>query len=165
MKHNWRIFELILSGTQICCGFLILFSVYLTVIEYFAILWINPLMDHNTIIEVAVRKNLTLVIISFFSILSALFLIKNMIKGWVMSVITWIMFTITLLINSYRLNQRNPNELDLVSKFIIGFMIVVSIAIITVLNNTEFMQKYRPTKRDWITIAISIFTLSATKFI
>lgn len=82
-----------------------------------------------------------------------------------MSVITWSMFTVILIINTYRINQLYPKELALVSKFIIGFMILVFIAIILALNNTEFKQKYKPTKSTWITIVISIILLTATKFI
>lgn len=108
---------------------------------------------------------MTLVLMSFFSILSAVLLIKNVAKGWVMSIITWIMSTIVLIINSYRINQLYPKELGLVSKFIIGFMTLVFIAIIIALNNTELIQKHKPTKSTWITIAVSIVLLTATKFI
>jgi multisubunit Na+/H+ antiporter MnhB subunit len=165
MKNSWRTFELILSGIQICCGFIILFIVYLTLNNYYHVLWANPLMDHNAIIEVALRKNLTLVLISFSSFISAVFLIKNLAKGWAMSIITWVMFIIILIINSYRTNQLNPNELDLLSKFIIGFILIVFTAIITALNNAEFIQKYKPNKSTWLTIAVSIVVLAATKFI
>ena len=159
MKHNWRIFELIISGIQICCGFLILIAVYLTFKDYYNHYWTNPMIDDNAVIEVALRKNLNL------AILSAILLIKKVSKGWVMSVITWIMFTIVLIINSYRINQIYPKELGLGSKFIIGFMTLVFIAIIIALNNNEFIQKYKPTKSTWITIAVSIVLLTATKFI
>lgn len=165
MKHSWRIFELILSGIQICSGFLILFIIYLTYNDYYALLWADPLIDHYAIIEVFFVKNLSLVLLSFFPILSAVFLIKNKTKGWLMSVITWSMFTAILIINTYRINQLYPKELALVSKFIIGFMILFFIAIIIALNNTEFTQKYKPTKSMWITIVISIILLMATKFI
>ena len=165
MKHNWRIFELIISGIQICCGFLILIAVYLTFKDYYNHYWTNPMIDDNAVIEVALRKNLNLAIISFLAILSAILLIKKVSKGWVMSVITWIMFTIVLIINSYRINQIYPKELGLGSKFIIGFMTLVFIAIIIALNNNEFIQKYKPTKSTWITIAVSIVLLTATKFI
>ena len=165
MKHNWRMFEIILSGIQICLGLLILFFVYLTCNQYYTFLWKNPLMDHQSIVQMALRKNLTLVIVSLITISSAILLIKNLLKGWVMSVITWIMFTITLIINSYRLNQRNPTELDLISKFILGVIVIVFIAIVVTLNNTEFIQKYKPSKNNWIVIVISIVVLTALKFL
>jgi hypothetical protein len=113
----------------------------------------------------AVRKNIALVIISLIAISSAILLIKNLLTGWVMSVITWIMFTITLIINSYRLNQRNPSELDLISIFILGIITVVFIVIVFALNNIEFKQKYSPTIKNWIFIAISIVVLTALKFL
>ncbi|WP_338647482.1 hypothetical protein V5J73_02895 [Flavobacterium sp. KS-LB2] len=113
----------------------------------------------------ALRKNLTLVIVSLIAISSAILLIKNLLTGWVMSVITWIMFTITLIINSYRLNQLNPTELDLISKFILGVIVIVFIAIIVTLNNTEFIQKYKPSKNYWIVIVISTVALTALKFL
>lgn len=165
MKHNWRIFELILSGVQICFGFLMWFVVYLTFKDYYLVLWKNPLMDHNVIIQVALRKNLTLVLISFLSILSAVFLIKSLTKGWIMSIITWIMFAVILIINTYRINQLYPKELDLLSKFITGFIIIFFIAITIALNNNAFIQKYNPTKFTWITIVVSIVVLTTTKFI
>ena len=165
MKHSWRMFELILSGIQICFGLLILFFVYLTCNQYYTFLWKNPLVDHQSIVLMALRKNLTLVIVSLITISSAILLIKNLLKGWVMSVITWIMFTITLIINSYRLNQRNPTELDLISKFILGVIVIVFIAIVVTLNNTEFIQKYKPSKNNWIVIVISIVVLTALKFL
>lgn len=122
-------------------------------------------MDHQSIIQMAIRKNITLVFVSLIAISSAILLIKNLSKGWVMSVITWIMLTITLIINSYRLNQSNPNELDLISIFIIGIIIVVFIAIVFALNNIEFKRKYSPTIKNWIFIAISIVVLTALKFL
>ncbi|TDE54268.1 hypothetical protein [Flavobacterium sp. GT3P67] len=165
MKHNWRVFELILSGIQICCGFLILFFVYITCTEYYSFLWRNPLVDHQSIVQMAFRKNGTLVIVSLIAISSAILLIKNLSKGWVMSVTTWCMFTIILIINSYRLNQSNPNELDLISKFILGIIAVAITTIVVLLNNIEFKQKYNPTKKNWIAIAISIAVLTALKFL
>lgn len=56
MKHNWRMFEIILSGIQICLGILIWFFVYLTCNQYYTFLWKNPLMDHHSIVQMAVRK-------------------------------------------------------------------------------------------------------------
>ena len=165
MKNSWRIFELILSGIQICSGFVILFFVCITCNEYYTFLWKNPLVDHQSIVLMALRKNLTLIIISLIAISSAILLIKNLLKGWVMSVITWIMFTITLTVNSYRLNQRNPTELDLISKFILGVIITVFITIVFTLNNIEFIQKYKPSKNNWIVIVISIVALTALKFL
>jgi hypothetical protein len=165
MKHSWRMFELILSGIQICFGLLILFFVYLTCNQYYTFLWKNPLVDHQSIVLMALRKNLTLVIVSLITISSAILLIKNLLKGWVMSVITWIMLTITLIINSYRLNQSNPGELDLISIFILGIITVVFIAIVFALNNIEFKQKYSPTIKNWIFIVISIVALTALKFL
>jgi hypothetical protein len=165
MKHNWRMFEIILSGIQICLGILILFFVSLTCNQYYTFLWKNPLMDHQSIVQMAVRKNITVVILSLIAISSAILLIKNLSKGWVMSVITWIMLTITLIINSYRLNQSKPNELDLISIFIIGIITVVFIAIVFALNNIEFKRKYSPTIKNWIFIAISIVVLTALKFL
>lgn len=82
-----------------------------------------------------------------------------------MSVITWIMLIITLIINSYRLNQSNPNELDLISIFIIGIITFVFIAIVFALNNIEFKRKYSPTIKNWIFIAIPIVVLTALKFL
>ncbi len=57
MKHSWRIFELILSGIQIYCGFFILFFVYITCNHYYTFLWKNPLVDHQSIVQMALRKN------------------------------------------------------------------------------------------------------------
>ncbi|RTY90552.1 hypothetical protein EKL32_20910 [Flavobacterium sp. GSN2] len=122
-------------------------------------------MDHHSIVQMAVRKNITLVILSLIAISSAILLIKNLSQGWVMSVITWIMLIITLIINSYRLNQSNPNELDLISIFIIGIITFVFIAIVFALNNIEFKRKYSPTIKNWIFIAISIVVLTALKFL
>ena len=165
MKHNWRMFEIILSGIQICLGLLILFFVYLTCNQYYTFLWKNPLMDHQSIVQMALRKNLTLVIVSLITISSAILLIKNLLKGWVMSVIAWIMLPITLIINSYRSNQSNPSELDLISIFTIGIITVVFIAIVFALNNIEFKRKYSPTIKNWIFIAISVVVLTALKFL
>ena len=165
MKHSWRIFELILSGIQICCGFFILFFVYITCNHYYTFLWKNPLVDHQSIVQMALRKNVTLVIVSLIAISSAILLIKNLSKGWVMSVTNWFMFTIILIINSYRLNQSNPNDLDLISIFILGIITVIFIAIILALINIEFRQKYNPTIKNWIFIAISIVVLTALKFL
>jgi len=111
------------------------------------------------------QKNITLVILSLIAISSAILLIKNLSKGWVMSVTTWIMLTITLIINSYRLNQSNPGELDLISIFILGIIVIVFIAIVLALNNIEFKQKYSPTIKNWIFIVISIVALTALKFL
>ncbi|MFV8378550.1 hypothetical protein ACNQGA_07230 [Flavobacterium sp. LB3R33] len=122
-------------------------------------------MDHQSIVQMAVRKNITLVIISLIAISSAILLIKNLLKGWVMSVIAWIMLPITLIINSYRLNQSNPSELDLISIFTIGIITVVFIAIVFALNNIEFKRKYSPTIKNWIFIAISVVVLTALKFL
>ncbi len=82
-----------------------------------------------------------------------------------MSVTNWFMFTIILIINSYRLNQSNPNDLDLISIFILGIITVIFIAIILALINIEFRQKYNPTIKNWIFIAISIVVLTALKFL
>lgn len=122
-------------------------------------------MDHQSIVQMALRKNVTLVIVSLIAISSAILLIKNLSKGWVMSVTTWFMFTIILIINSYRLNQSNPNDLDLISIFILGIITVIFIAIILALINIEFRQKYNPTIKNWIFIAISIVVLTALKFL
>lgn len=165
MKNNWRMFEIILSGIQIFLGILILFFVYLTCNQYYTFLWKNPLMDHQSIIQMAIRKNITLVFVSLIAISSAILLIKNLSKGWVMSIISWIMLTITLIINSYRLNQSNPNELDLISIFIIGIITVFFIAIVFALSNIEFKRKYSPTIKNWIFIAISIVVLTALNFL
>ena len=165
MKHNWRIFELILSGIQILFGFLILFFVLLTCNQYHSFLWKNPLVDHQSIIQMAIRKNITLVFVSLIAISSAILLIKNLSKGWLMSVTTWFMFAIILIINSYRLNQSNPSELDLISIFFLGIITFVFIAIILALINIEFRQKYNPTIKNWIVIAISIVVLTALKFL
>ena len=165
MKHSWRMFELILSGIQICFGLLILFFVHFTCNQYYTFLWKNPLVDHQSIVQIALRKNVTLVIVSVIAISSAIFLIKNLSKGWVMSVTTWFMLTIILIINSYRLNQSNPNDLDLISIFILGIITVIFIAIILALINIEFRQKYNPTIKNWIVIAISIVVLTALKFL
>ncbi|TDE42918.1 hypothetical protein E0I26_12145 [Flavobacterium rhamnosiphilum] len=165
MKHSWRIFEFILSGIQICCGLVILFFVYITCTEYYIFLWKNPLVDHQSIVQMALRTNSTLVIVSLIAISSALLLIKNVSKGWVMSIITWIMFVVILIINSYRLNLLNPSALDLVSKFILGVMAIGFTTIVVLLNNIEFRQKYKPTKNNWIVIAISITALTALKFL
>lgn len=81
MKHNWRMFEIILSGIQICLGILIWFFVYLTCNQYYTFLWKNPLMDHHSIVQMAVRKNITLVILSLIAISSAILLIKNLSQG------------------------------------------------------------------------------------
>ena len=165
MKHNWRIFELILSGIQILFGLLIMFFVYLTCNQYYTFLWGNPLVDHQSIVKMAVRKNVTLIIVSVIAISSAIFLIKNLLKGWVMSVTTWFMFTIILIINSYRLKLSNPSELDLISKIILGIITVAFITIILALNNIEFRHKYNPTIKNWLVIAISIIVLTALKFL
>ncbi|MFE3847962.1 hypothetical protein ACFX5D_08300 [Flavobacterium sp. LB3P45] len=148
MKHSWRIFELILAGIQVCSGLVILFFVYITCTEYYTFLWKNPLVDHQRIVLMAVRKNITLVFVSLIAISSAILLIKNLSKGWVTSVITWFMFAIILIINSYRLNQSNPGELDLISIFILGIITVVLITIILALFNIEFRQKYNPTLKN-----------------
>ena len=105
-------------------------------------------MDHQRIVLMAVRKNITLVFVSLIAISSAILLIKNLSKGWVTSVITWFMFAIILIINSYRLNQSNPGELDLISIFILGIITVVFITIILALFNIEFRQKYNPTLKN-----------------
>ena len=111
-------------------------------------------MDHQRIVLMAVRKNITLVFVSLIAISSAILLIKNLSKGWITSVITWFTFAIILIINSYRLNQSNPGELDLISIFILGIITVVFITIILALFNIEFRQKYNPTLKNWIVIAI-----------
>ena len=105
-------------------------------------------MDHQRIVLMAVRKNITLVFVSLIAISSAILLIKNLSKGWVTSVITWFMFAIILIINSYRLNQSNPGELDLISIFNLGIITVIFIAIILALINIEFRQKYNPTLKN-----------------
>lgn len=165
MKHSWRIFELVLSGIQICFGLVMLLFVYKTIIEYYNILWKNPLIDHISIIEMALRKNAALAIVSLIAISSGILLIKNLSKGWVMSIITWIMLTITLIINSYRMYQHNPLELDLFSKIILSVMVIIFIIILVLLNNTAFTQKYKPTRGKWIAIAVMIVALVATKFV
>lgn len=165
MKHSWRIFELILSGIQICFGLIILFVVYTTLITYYNVLWINPLIDHKSIIEVAIRKNASLIIVALIAISSGILLTKNIFKGYIMSIITWIMFTVLLVLNSIRIQQRNPLELDLISKIILSFTIVVFIAIVILLNNSSFIEKYKPTKRNWFAIAIITTVITASKFV
>ena len=165
MKHNWRIFELVLAGIQLCCGFALWFIIYLTFNNYYLYLWNNPLMDHYALIEVALRRNLTLLIISIFSILSGFLLIKNKVKGWVMSIITWIMLTIVMIINSYRIIELYPDKLDFISRVVICIMALVFIAIVITLNNDQFRQKYKPTKTNWVLIVVSVIIITATKFI
>lgn len=165
MKHSWKIFELIISGIQICFGLMILFFVAETILEYYNMLWVNPLIDQKSIIEVALRKNSIQVIVALTAILSGILLIKNLSKGWIMSIITWIMFTILLTISTYRIYQRNPADLDLVSRVIIGFLVIIFITITVMLNNAEFRQKYKPTRSSWIAIAITITALTSAKFV
>ena len=165
MKHNWRIFELILSTLHLCCGFILWIVIYLTFNNYYLYLWNNPLVDHYTLIEVALRKNLTLLIISIFSILSGFLLIKNKVKGWVMSIITWIMLTIIVIMNSYRIVKLYPDELNPLERVVICIMALVFIAIVITLNNEQFKQKYKPTKTNWVMIVISVILVTVTKFV
>ncbi|WP_282714432.1 hypothetical protein [Flavobacterium algoritolerans] len=144
---------------------MILFFVAKTILEYYNILWVNPLIDHKSIVEVAFRKNSIQVIVALIAILSGILLIKNLSKGWIMSIITWIMFTILLTISTYRIYQRNPAELDLVSRVFISFLVIVFITITGMLNSAELRQKYKPTRSSWITIAITITALTSAKFV
>ncbi|MBE0391494.1 hypothetical protein [Flavobacterium sp. PL002] len=81
MKQNWKIFELIISGIQIFLGIIMLIVVYITITSHYYTLWINPLIDHAAIAEMAFRGNVTLVILALITIFSGILLIKNKING------------------------------------------------------------------------------------
>lgn len=82
-----------------------------------------------------------------------------------MSIITWIMLTIVMIMNSYRIIKLYPDELDPLSRVVICIMALVFIAIVITLNNEQVRQKYKPTKTNWVMIVISVILVSATKFI
>ena len=165
MRKNWRIFEVIISVIQIGLGVLILFVVTTTIIDYYTILWRNPLMAHKSILEVGFRKNYILVIVAFISISSGILLIKNSLKGWITSIATWVMSAILLIFSFYRIFQKNPTELNFMSKTIMSFTIIAFLIIAIVLSHSEFKQKYKPTASSWITIAAIIMAITSAKFI
>jgi amino acid permease len=165
MKQNWRIFEVIISVIQIGLGVLILFVVTTTIIDYYSILWRNPLMAHKSILEVGFRKNYILVIVAFISISSGILLIKNSLKGWITGIAAWVMSAILLMFSFYRIFQKNPADLNFMSKIIMSFTIIAFLIIAIVLCHSEFKQKYKPTASSWITIAAIIIAIISAKFI
>jgi hypothetical protein len=165
MSHRWRIFELIIATIQICFGIVMLFVVYTTLTTYYHTLWINPLIEPKSIIEVALKKNTSLVIVALVAISSGILLIKNKSKGYFMSIITWIMFIVLLVINCFRMHQRDALELHLISKIILILTVLVFIAIAILLNHAVFRQKHKPTKKNWFVIAIIVIAITASKFI
>jgi hypothetical protein len=165
MKQNWRIFEVIISGIQIGLGVLILFVVTTTIIEYYTVLWQNPLMDHKSILEVGFRKNYILVIVAFISIYSGILLIKNSLKGWITSNATWLLSVMLLMFSFYRIFQKNPTDLNFMSKTIMSCTIIAFLVIAIVLSHSEFKQKYKPTENSWITIAVIIIAITSAKFV
>ena len=82
-----------------------------------------------------------------------------------MSIITWIMLTIIVIINSYRIVKLYPDELNPLERVVICIMALVFIAIVITLNNEQFKQKYKPTKTNWVMIVISVILVTATKFV
>lgn len=165
MRPNWRIFEVIISGIQIAIGVLILFVVTKTIIEYYTVLWQNPLLEHKSILEVGFRKNYILVIVAFISISSGFLLIKNSLKGWITSIATWVMSAILLMFSFYRISQKNPTDFNFMQKTIMSFTIIAFLIIAIVMSHSEYKQKYKPTENSWITIVAIIMAITVAKFV
>lgn len=165
MKQNWKIFELIISGIQIFLGIIMLIVVYITITSYYYKLWINPLIDHAAIAEMAFRGNVTLVILALIAIFSGILLIKNKINGYILSQITWVMLTLLLLINSIRLFQKKALDIDFLSGITIGIIATTFLIILFLLNNSAFRKKYFITRCNWIFVSIIITILTASKFL
>ena len=165
MKQNWRIFEIVLSGVQIVLGLLLLFIIASTITQYYTILWVNPLIDHKSIIVTSFKKNYIPFIVSLISIYSGFLLIKNSLKGWISSIVTWTMCIILLAFSFYRISENYPSELNLASKIIMSFAEIAFIIILLALNNSEFRQKYNPSKRSWIIIGSAVGILTLAKFV
>ncbi len=165
MKQNWKIFETIISGVQIILGLLILSVIAITIWEYYSILWINPLIDHKSILELSFKKNYILFTVSIISIFSGFLLIKNSIKGWILSIITWTMYIILFVFSFYRISLNESSQLNLNSKIIMYIVVIAFVAILVVLNNSEFKQKYKPTNENWLIITSIIVILTLAKFV
>lgn len=165
MKHNWRIFEFIISGIQIFLGILMLIVVYITITSYYYTLWINPLIEHTAIIEMAFRKNFVLFIVAMIAISSGILIIKKKINGYILSQITWIMSTIILVINSVKLYQLKAYDFDFTARITVILITITFLIILLLLNNSFFRNKYPITKSNWIVITIFTTILTAMKFL
>lgn len=164
MKQNWPLIEKVISCLQIILGLLILFGVLTTIKSYYDVFWINPLFEHKTILELSFKKNYILFIVSLISITSGFLLYNNSSKGWITSIITWTMYVILLLFSYYRLSVNESYHLDLVSQIAICFAVIIFTTILVFLNNSEFKQKYKPTKNNWLIITSVIVMITLAKF-
>jgi hypothetical protein len=70
-----------------------------------------------------------------------------------------------LMFSFYRISQKNPTDLNFMSKTIMSFTIIAFLVIAIVLSHSEFKEKYKPTESSWITIAVIIIAITSAKFV
>lgn len=165
MKANWRRFECIISGFQIAFGIIIFLIIIQTILDYYSVFYINPLFNKGDILLLSFRKNYMLFIVAFLSIISGIMLLKSSLNGWILSIITWIMYAVLIIISFLKINQDKSSILDYESKIVIGFMVLLFITILLLFTSKEFKMKYKPNKSNFIFIVGVVLGLTIVKLL
>ncbi len=150
-------FEKIIAIIQILLGiFFVLFSIYNELviinesIEYYGRTWedisLFKLFKRNII-------NLSLGIIAVFG---GLFLLKDNLKGWILSLTFFISTGIVTLIRFIQILNEGVEHDDNLGIFFIFFVILSFFLIAFFLVKPQFLLKYLPKKNNWFFIVGSI---------
>ena len=149
-------FEKIIAVIQILLGFLLVFlsiySVYtvaIQAVEYFGLTW-NEISFYKLF-----KRNSIIFILGVIAIFGGSYLIKNHLKGWMLSLVFFISIGIITVIRFIQLICEGLNDEDRLGVFFISVFILMSFLIPLYLTKRQFLLKYSPKRNDRIFIMAS----------
>lgn len=164
MNKHWELFEKTISWIQIIFGIatisFVLWTLNLTV---------STILDHsdytwNDVSFYKLFKNHYFIILSgFLCISSGVLLLKNKKTGWILSVITWLLYGLGTLINLLTKNDENEYFFESNSDFIIiGIILALFFTLALSLTLKPFRTKYKANLNSWFIIGLItlIFVIS-----
>jgi hypothetical protein len=164
MNKHWTLFEKIISGFQIIFGIagisFVVWSLNLTITTIFE----HSDYTWNDVSFYKLLKNHYFFIFTGALCLSSgILLLKNKKIGWILSVVTWLLYALGTLINLLAKNDENEYLFESNLEFILVGLVITSFFILALcLTLKPFRTKYKANLNSWILIGLLtlIFTIS-----
>ena len=165
MKTNLRKFEILISVLQTIFGAVIIFILIETILDYYAVLYSHPFFSKKDVLLLSFRKNYMLFIVAFTSIISGIMLFKSQLIGWILSTVSWCMFSILTVISYFSIIHNHNKMLEIKDIIFICFLVLLFTTGIIILTSKEFREKYNPNKSNSILIIGIVSILTIAKFL
>ncbi|RZK02095.1 MAG: hypothetical protein EOO46_18745 [Flavobacterium sp.] len=121
-------------------------------VEYFGLTW-NEISFYKLF-----KRNSIIFILGFIAVFGGFYLIRNDLKGWILSLVFFISTVIIIVIRFIQLIYEGLKDADGLGIFFIVAVILVFFLIAFYLTKRQFLLKYSSKRNDWI------FMMASTVF-